>query len=179
MTPEGRTTLHDDIDAMTREELRDWLEDAAKLWLAHDGLWFQANEAAHGMEDAIARDAEAWGRFSPIEARRIMKRLGIEPGGGIDALVRCLGHRLYAILNEQQVAERDDRRCVFRMVDCRVQSARRRRGLPDFPCKEVGFVEYATFAATIDPRLRVRCLACPPDDHPDDWYCSWEFTLED
>ena len=68
---------------------------------------------------------------------------------------------------------------MFRMNKCRVQDARKRHGLKDFPCKSVGIVEYSTFARTIDPRLKCRCVACPPDDHPDQWYCSWEFTLED
>jgi hypothetical protein len=63
------------------------------------------------------------------------------------------------------------------MKTCRVQDARKRKGLDDFPCKEVGLVEYTTFAVTVDPRLRTRCIACPPDDHPDEWWCTWEFTL--
>ena len=165
------------FEEMSREELLGWLRDAARLWLAHDGLWFQAIEAEEGMETAIARDATAWSRFSPLEARRIMTRLDIEPGGGIPALVRCLQHRLYAHLNEQELVEQTEARCVFRMKKCRVQDARKRHGLPDFPCRSVGVVEYETFARTVDPRLRCRCIACPPDAHPDDWYCSWEFTL--
>ena len=167
------------FEQMSREELLGWLQDAAKLWLAHDGLWFQAVEKADGLDKAIAHDTTAWSRFSPIEARRIMSRLGLEPGGGIDALVACLQHRLYSLLNEQELLEKSETRCVFRMKKCRVQEARKRNGLPDFPCKSVGIVEFSTFAATIDPRLKCRCLACPPDDHPDNWYCSWEFTLEE
>jgi hypothetical protein len=164
-------------EQMTRTELLAWLQDAAKLWLAHDGLWFQAVEIDSGLTKAIALDAEAWGRFSPIEARRIMKRLGMEPGGGIDSLIVCLQHRLYALLNQQEILERTSNRVVFRMKQCRVQNARQRRGLPDFPCREVGIVEYETFARTVDPRIRCRCLACPPDPHPEDWFCSWEFTV--
>jgi hypothetical protein len=164
--------------SLNREELLAWLQDAAKLWLAHDGLWFQAVENDSGMTKAIALDAEAWSRFSPIEAQRIMKRLGIEPGGGIDALIVCLQHRLYAILNQQEIVERTPHRVVFRMQQCRVQNARQRRGLPDFPCREVGIVEYETFARTVDPRIRCRCLACPPDPHPEQWFCSWEFTID-
>jgi len=162
---------------MSREELLGYLQDAAKLWLAHDGLWFQAVEKEDGMDKAMAHDTTAWERFSPIEAKRIMKRLGIAPGGGIDALVTCLQYRLYAHLNEQELVEKSDTRCVFRMKKCRVQQARNRHGLPDFPCKSVGIVEYTTFAQTIDPRLRCRCVSCPPDAHPDTWVCSWEFTL--
>ena len=167
------------FEDMSREELLGWLKDAAKLWLAHDGLWFQAIEQEDGMDKAMAHDTTAWGRFSPIEAKRIMKRLGIAPGGGIDALVTCLQHRLYAHLNEQELVEKSATHCVFRMKKCRVQLARHRHGLPDFPCKSVGIVEYSTFARTIDPRLKCRCVACPPDAHPDTWFCSWEFTLEE
>ncbi len=167
------------FEEMSKEELLGWIQDAAKLWLAHDGLWFQAVEKAHGIDVAIAHDTTAWDRFSPIEARRIMKRLGIQQGGGIEALVRCLQHRLYAHLNEQEVVEKTATSCVFRMKKCRVQLARERHGLADFPCKSVGLVEYSTFAHTIDSRLRTRCIACPPDGHPAEWYCAWEFTIDD
>lgn len=60
-----------------------------------------------------------------------------------------------------------------------MQTTRRRKGLPDDPCKEAGLVEYTEFARAVDPRIRTGCLGCPPDPHPDDWYCAWEFTLED
>jgi len=92
--------------------------------------------------------------------------------------VECLKHRLYARLNRQGATEVTESRAVFRMVDCRVQSTRRRKGLPDFPCKEVGIVEYAGFARTVDPRIRTRCIACPPDPGSRDFYCAWEFALE-
>ena len=52
------------------------------------------------------------------------------------------------------------------MNDCRVQAARKRKGLADYPCKSGGLVEYRSFAETIDPRIRTSCIACPPDDHP-------------
>ncbi len=163
----------------TRDQLEATLRDAALNWLAHDGLWFLAVEEKHGLEEAMELDARAWEQFTVIEAKRIMKRLGMKPGGGIPALAEALWHRLYAFINEQEIVAQDDRRLVFRMNDCRVQSARKRKGLPDFPCKPVGLVEYSGFARTIDPRIRTHCLGCPPDPHPEEWYCSWEFALEE
>jgi len=153
------------------------LEDAAKNWLAHDGLWFLAAEGEFDMETAIELDRRAWERFTVIEAKRIMKRHGIEPGGGIPALKKALQYRLYAHLNVQEMIDVDERTFIFRMNDCRVQAARKRKGLPDFPCKSVGEVEYANFAHAIDPRFRTRCIACPPDPHPEEYWCAWEFTL--
>ena len=92
----------ENIQDLTREELLGVLEDAAQNWLAHDGLWFQAVENVHGMDEAIAADRAAWEKFTVIEAKRIMERLGMKPGGGIPALVECLKHRLYARLNQHQ-----------------------------------------------------------------------------
>ncbi len=165
------------LQDLSKEELIAIIVDDAKNWLAHDGLWFQAVDQKYGMETAIEIDRAAWENFTVVEAKRIMARLGLEPGGGIPALVECLKHRLYARLNLQESIEVSDTRAVFRMVDCRVQSARKRKGLPDFPCKSVGVVEYAGFARTIDPRIETRCIACPPDAHPEEFWCSWEFVL--
>jgi hypothetical protein len=167
-----------DVKDLTKGEILDLLEDAAKNWLAHDGLWFRAVEDKFGLDTAMELDAIAWKRFTVIEARRIMQRLGIEPGGGIPALIQCLDFRLYARINVQEVLEASRTRCVFRMNGCRVQDARKRQGLPDFPCKPVGIVEYSGFAKTVDPRIETRCLVCPPDPHPEDIWCAWEFTIK-
>jgi hypothetical protein len=173
-TPEDAAAL---LRSLDKEDLVRIVMDDAKNWLAHDGLWFQAVEGAHGMDAAIAADRAAWERFTVIEAKRIMDHLGLKPGGGIPALLECLEHRLYARLNTQEVTESSDTRAVFVMRDCRVQAARKRKGLPDFPCKSVGLVEYAEFARAVDPRIQTRCIVCPPDDHPDDVWCAWEFSI--
>jgi hypothetical protein len=173
-----RTALLQRLLALPKEQLVGMLEDAAKNWLAHDGLWFLAAEERLDMDAAIQLDRRAWETFTVVEAQRIMQRHGIQPGGGLDALEQALGYRLYAYLNVQECIRVDDRTMVFRMNDCRVQSARKRKGLADFSCKPVGLVEYANFARAIDARIRTRCLACPPDPHPEAYWCAWEFVLE-
>lgn len=166
-----------ELKDMSREELIELLEDAAKNWLAHDGLWFQAVEKKFNLKTAIEMDRNAWEKFTVVEAKRIMKRLGIQSGGGLEALEQALKFRLYARINEQEFISKSPDRAVFRMNKCRVQDARKRKGLADFPCKSVGIVEYSGFAETIDPRIQTRCLACPPDPHPESYWCAWEFTL--
>ncbi len=166
-----------ELKDLSREQLEYLLTDFAKRWLAHDGLWFQAVEQAHGLEQAIEMDIKAWERFTVLEATRIMKFLGLEPGGGLAALKEALKFRLYSFVNEQETIEESENRMVFRMNNCRVQSARRRKNLPDFPCRPVGEVEYSGFARTIDPRIETRCLACPPNPHPEEYYCAWEFVI--
>lgn len=165
------------VEQMPREQVVGMLKDAAKNWLAHDGLWFLAVEADSDMETAIGCDRTAWAGFSALEAKRIMNRHEIEPGGGLQALASALSFRLYSWLNRQTLEWQDDR-LVLRVNSCRVQHARTRDDRPPFPCKSVGIVEYSVFARTIDHRIRTRCLGCPPDPHTPDYWCAWEFTVD-
>ena len=163
---------------LSREELLQLVDIHAKSWLAHDGCWFLAAEERYGIDTAIALDTRSWERFSPAEARRIMQAFQIPEGGGLDALARAVGYRLYATVNRQAIARPDEHTLIYRMIECRVQTARKRKGLPDFPCKPVGIVEYSKFAETIDPRIKTRCLQCPPDRvEASDCACAWEFTI--
>lgn len=156
---------------------REMLEDAAKLWLAHDGLWFQEIEKAFGIEKAIELDKNAWERFTVIEAKRIMARHNIPANGGLKALKTALGYRLYAYVNVQDIVEESPTSFLFRMKDCRVQSARQRQGMQPFPCQEVGIVEYSLFAQTIDPAIKTECVGCPPDPKHPDYWCAWRFSI--
>lgn len=158
MNEEGQNAFQ----TMSREELLRALEMFAKNWLAHDGCWFLAAEEHFNMETAIELDARSWKRFAAAEARRIMTTFDIPANGGLPALEKALGLRLYAVINSQRTEWSTDRRCLrFFMDVCRVQEARRRKDLPDFPCKSVGTTEFETFASTVDPRIRTTCLHCP------------------
>ncbi len=160
---------------MDRDQLLRALEMFAKNWLAHDGCWFLAAEKRFGMDTAIDLDTRAWEQFAAIEARRIMSTFDV--GTGLAALEKALALRMYAVINAQHAELSEDGRCLrFTMDVCRVQEARRRKGLADFPCKPVGIVEFSTFAKAVDPRIRTRCVHCPPDA-PEGKYCAWEFRL--
>jgi hypothetical protein len=162
---------------LSKEQLVGMLEDAAKNWLAHDGLWFLAAEASHGIEAAMELDKKAWEKFAAVEARRVMQRHHIPQGGGVAALEEALAYRLYAYLNAQEAVRLDEGTLLLVVRECRVQAARRRKGLPDFPCKPVGIVEYATFARTVDARFSTRCITCPPDPPSSGFSCAWEFSI--
>ncbi len=161
---------------MTRDELLKAVEMFAKCWLAHDGCWFLAAEERHGIETAIELDAAAWSRFAAVEAHRIMETFAIPAEGGLDGLERALSRRMYAVLNQQRLEWTQDGNLRLYMDTCRVQAARRRKGLPDFPCTPVGTVEFTTFAHTVDPLIATRCLYCPPTS-PEGCCCAWEFSL--
>lgn len=168
-----------EFESMSADELLGWYDDACKNWLAHDGVWFQAVERRFGMDAAIEMDREAWQRFSRVEAGRARARLGLDERPGLDGLAIALQHRMYARLNRWEVRWPDPDVLEFRMVGCRVQDARQRHGLDDFPCKVVGIDEYEGFATRIDDRIRVQCVSCPPERTTDEAWCVWRFTIDE
>jgi len=168
----------EDLKNLSREDLMKLIEIHAKCWLAHDGCWFLAAEEKYGMEAAIELDTLACGGFSRVEAGRIKRAFNIQDAGGLDALDKALRLRLYATVNPQSIERPDGNTLHFKMLSCRVQTARRRKALVDFPCKPVGTVEYTEFAKAIDSRIKTRCLQCPPDNTENTGFaCGWEFTI--
>jgi hypothetical protein len=151
----------------------------AKNWLVNDGIWFQALEKNDGMNDAKRCNDSCWAQFSPIEADAIRKFLGLKENPGLSGLKQALGFRIYESINVQSITEETPTSFVFQMNKCRVQEARNRKGMPDYPCKSAGLVEYAYFARAIDKRITTTCIGCPPDDHPNNWYCAWKFSLQE
>ena len=120
---------------------------------------------------------EAWRSFTVIEARRLIDFLGLDKDSGLDGLEKALKFRLYSTLNKDKVERIDDKTLRYYVTTCRVQEARKRKGLPDFPCKSVGIVEYSLFAKTIDKRFDTKCISCPPEVTDENHNCIWEFTL--
>jgi hypothetical protein len=160
-------------------DIRELLQSLAINWLANDGVWFQAIEFRHGMNEAKRCNDSCWAQFSPFEAWSVKRMLDLPEHGGLQGLKKALQLRLYAFINEQEIVEETNNSFIFRMNKCRVQDARKRKGLDDYPCKSGGLVEYTSFAETIDQRIKTTCIGCPPDKHPEEWYCAWKFSIDE
>ena len=163
---------------MPEEKKDELLKIIGINWLVNDGVWFQTIENSAGMNDAKRCNDSCWGQFSPFEAMSIKKLLNLPEKAGLDGLKEALGLRLYSRINKQKIVDETETSFTFQMTECRVQVARKRKGLTDYPCKSAGLVEYPYFAQTIDKRIKTECIGCPPDKHPEEWFCAWKFILE-
>ncbi len=166
------------LSALTKEQLLDLIEVYAKNWLALDGVWFQSIEDKLGMDEAMEHDACAWERFTAIEARRIKQFLNLPEYAGLAGLRDALRLRFYANINASEIIL-DDTSLLYKMKECRVQKARRRKQMSYHPCKPVGIIEYSGFAKVIDPRIKCECLSCYPDIEDQSCSCSWLFTIDE
>lgn len=170
--------LSETLKNLTKEELLTLLEMDSKNFLAIDGTWFQSVENDLGMDAAIHHDYEAWKRFTVSEAKRIIQFLGLPENSGLDGLEKALPFRINNRNNNCEII-RSGGKLIYRVTDCRVQTARRRKGMAFHPCKCVGEIEHENFAKTIDKRISCRCLSCFPDITDTSCACSWEFILNE
>jgi len=164
------------LNSLPKEKLIELIEIYSKNWLAMDGVWFQSIEQKLGMDEAMYHDAEAWRRFTEIEAKRIKTFLELPEQAGVEGLAKALQFRFYANINDDKI-EIDGNTLTYTAVDCRVQTARKRKGMPFHPCKSVGIIEYSGFAKVIDSRFTCECVSCYPDIADDSCCCKWKFTL--
>jgi len=162
---------------MPKEKMGELMEALSINWLANDGVWFQAIENSRGMSEAKRCNDSAWASFSPFEAMSIKHFLNLSENPGLDGLKKALQFRLYAFINKQSVTNETENSFEFYMNECRVQAARKRKELQDYPCKSGGLIEYSSFAEAIDKRIKTECISCPPDAHPNNYYCGWRFYI--
>ena len=116
-----------------------------------------------------------------IEARDLKGTLGIERVENAETLLYLLRNTSWTLYQTKKAVEIDSSKNVgrFRVVSCRVQEARLRKGLEIFPCKRVRFGYLRNFAKELNPNFEVECIVCPPDEKPPDYWCEWEIRLKD
>jgi len=166
-----------DLAALSCEQLEGLVLDMSKNIVGMDGVWFQSIEDAAGMDAAMTHDCIAAARFERSEAHRLKRWLGLDAHPGLTGLEAALRYKYNSLCNSTEMRFDATGALVFRVTDCRVQSARKRKGFDLHPCKEAGLAEYQAFADAIDERISCACLSCHPDVSDPTCACAWRFTL--
>jgi len=146
------------------------------LWRV-DGVYFLGIEKKFGTEAATEIDASVWENMAAIEAKSLKKMLKVGEDPDIPTIMDLLLKSSWALDQPFKTVEVSDKRAVLTIDRCRTQETRLSKGLPEFPCKKVRFGYLKNLAETLNPRVEVNCLVCPPDKHSKDLWCKWEFKL--
>jgi hypothetical protein len=92
-------------------------------------------------------------------------------------ILELLQKSSWALDQPFKTTEISNEHAVLSVGRCRTQETRLSKGLGEFPCKKVRFGYLRNFVKTLNPKVEVKCQVCPPDKHPKDSWCKWEFTL--
>lgn len=146
------------------------------LWRV-DGLYFLGIEQKFGTEAATKIDAGVWEAMAKIEAKSLQRMFQVGENPGVSVILDLLRRSSWALDQPFKTIEVDERRAVLGVDRCRTQEARLGKGLCEFPCKKVRFGYLRGFAKALNSKIDVNCLVCPPDKHPEDSWCRWEFEI--
>lgn len=165
------------LTAMPMEKLLDFFFlQIRNLWRV-DGLYFLGIEAKFGTEAATEIDAGVWEIMAKIEAKSLKRMFNVGDNPDVATIMDLLRRSSWALDQPFKTVEVSGNRAVLTINRCRTQETRLKKGLSEFPCKRVRFGYLRNFAKTLNPNVEVNCLVCPPDKHPPDLWCRWEFVL--
>ena len=165
------------IEKIPKDKLADYIfMHLRNLW-AVDGLYYLGIEEEFGTKAATEIDAKVWEVMGKIEARRIKQLFNIN-GTDIKTMIKALRYSGWSLDLEDKEIIVEENKAIFRNVKCRVQNTRLKKGLKEFGCKPVRFGFLKAFAKEFNPDIELKCNVCPPDKHPDDLWCEWEFKIK-
>ena len=145
---------------------------------AVDGLYYLGIEEKFGTDAATEIDRKVWEVIGKIEARRLKEFFNFS-GDDIPSMIKALRYSSWALdLEDKEIVVQNDK-AIVRNVKCRVQNTRLKKGLKEFGCKPVRFGFLKSFAKEFNPEIIVTCNVCPPDEHPEELWCEWEFKMKE
>ncbi len=142
-----------------------------------DSYWFLSVEKKYGLDAAVELNEDVWETLAGKTAREIKKRFNVTEKG-LDGFVKALSYYPWAKITGYQIVKQKDK-VVLKVPHCPPQEGRLKTGLGEFPCKRMHIKDFSAFAKEIDERIDVKCVYAPPDKHPDDCFCVWEFSLKE
>jgi hypothetical protein len=112
-----------------------------------------------------------------IEAKSLQRMFKVEENPDVPMIIGLLRKSSWTLDQPFKTIEIGNKRGTLGIDRCRTQETRLGKGLCEFPCKRIRFGYLKNFAKTLNPKVEVSCLVCPPDKHPPDSWCKWEFKM--
>ena len=165
------------LSKLSKDELLDFIDMFQKnFWnLQNNYILYLNNE--YGEEAAVKADGHCYSANAKVQMYRLSKMFGLKDD--LQSLMDAMILSTIWANCDYDIWKIDEKRFRIRVTNCYQQVRRLEDGLGEFGCKPAGLAISETGANVINPACNVKCIVCPPDEHPDDVWCEWEFELTD
>lgn len=163
------------LSKLSKEELLDFIDMLQKnFWNLQNNYILYINNA-YGEEAAVKADAHCFPANARAQMYRLRKMFDLKDD--LPSLMDAMVLSTIWVNSDYDIWKVDENRFKIKVTNCYQQVRRLEDGLGEFACKEAGVAICDAAARVINPKAEVKCLVCPPDEHPDDVWCEWEFEL--
>jgi len=163
------------LSRLSREQLLEFIDMQQKNWWNLQNNWMAYMDREYGMDAAVKGDSHCFSANARVQVHRLRKLLGFRDD--LDGLMQAMVLSTIWANGEYEIRKVDATTFRLRVTACHQQIRRLEEGLGELACKPAGIAISETAARALNPACTVRCLVCPPDQHPADVWCEWEFAL--
>ena len=163
------------LSQLSKEQLLEFIDMLQKNWwnLQNNYILYINNE--YGEEAAVNADAHCFPANAKVQMYRLRKLFGLKDD--LQSLMDAMALSTIWANGEYEIRKIDDQRFAIKVTTCHQQVRRLEDGIGEIPCKPAGIAICEAAATVINPSAKVKCLVCPPDEHPEDVWCEWQFEI--
>ena len=160
---------------LTKEKLIDYINIVNRNFWTLQGNWMVSIGERYSNQVALEFDDICFGRCAEVQVYRLKKFFNL--GSDIPSLIRIFTFSQFWSTLDCEYDRVTDKQIIWRVTRCPMQLQRIKNGLGELPCKLSALSINEKIAKAINPKMKVACLLCPPDSHPENRWCEWLFEL--
>ena len=163
------------LSKLSKAELLEFIDMFQKNWwnLQNNYILYINNE--YGEEAAVKADAHCFPANAKVQMYRLRKLFALKDD--LQSLMDAMVLSTIWANADYDIVRLDEKKFRLKVTNCHQQVRRLEDGLGEIACKPAGIAICEAAAEVINPAAKVTCLVCPPDEHPENVWCEWEFEI--
>ena len=163
------------LSKLSKEQLLDFIELMQRNWWNLQNNWMLYINNEYGQEAAVKADSHCFPANAKVQMYRLRKMFDLKDD--IQSLIDAMILSTIWANGDYEIWQTDERSFRIKVTNCYQQERRVQDGIGELACKVPGLEICEVSSKVINPAADVKCIVCPPDEHPEDVWCEWEFQL--
>ena len=164
------------LSKFSKEGLLDYIDLVQRNFWNLQNNWMMYMNNEYGQEAAVKGDSHCFGANSRVQVYRLRKMFDLKDD--VQALEDAMILSTIWVNCDYDMWRPAENKLRLKVTKCYQQVRRLEDGVGELACKQAGIDVCRIAAEVVNPKFEAKCIVCPPDEHPDDVWCEWEWELK-